>query len=148
MKRLVFKWSLIITAGLIGYFLLMKFLGLVHIIELRLLNGAIMFTGLWFLIKELKQKQGFNYFTGLLHGIVTGLSASVLFALYAFIYVEIINPDFMQSIKQNEIMGSYLNEFLVSMQIFIEGGASSFLFSYAVMQGNKISKLKPDDARY
>ncbi len=148
MKRLVLKWSLIITAGLIAYFLLMKFFGLVHIIELRLLNGAIMFTGVWFLIKELKKKPDFNYFTGLLHGIVTGLIASVMFALYAFIYVQFINPEFMLAIKENEIMGNYLNKFLVSMQIFIEGGASSFLFSYAVMQGSKISRLKPDDARY
>ncbi|MFW5762424.1 MAG: DUF4199 domain-containing protein, partial [Cyclobacteriaceae bacterium] len=125
MKRLVFKWSLIITAGLIAYFLLMKFFGLVHIIELRLLNGVIMFTGIWFLIKELKKKPDFNYFTGLLNGIVTGLIASVMFALYAFIYVQFINPEFMLAIKENEIMGNYLNKFLVSMQIFIEGGASS-----------------------
>lgn len=148
MKRLIFKWGLIIAASLVAYFLLMKFFGLIHIIELRLLNGAIMFGGLWFLVKELKQKEGFNYFTGLLHGIITGIIASVLFAIYAFVYVELINPEFMKAIRENEIMGIYLNEFLVSMQIFIEGSASSFLFSYAVMQGNKISRLKPDDARY
>lgn len=148
MKRLVIKWSLIITAGLIAFFLLMKYFGLIHNIELRLLNGVIMFVGLWFLVSDLKKKPNFNYFMGLLHGIITGLIASLLFASYSFIYLELINPDFMQSIIENEIMGIYLNEFLASMQIFIEGGASSFLFSYAVMQGHKISRLKPDDTRY
>jgi len=148
MKRLVFKWALIITAGLITYFLVMKFFGLVHIIELRLLNGLIMLGGLFMLMRDLKKYPDFNYFKGLLPGIGTGILASTLFAVFSFIYLQFINPEFMQSIRENELLGNYLNKYLVALQIFIEGSASSFLFSYAVMQREKISKLKPDDARY
>ncbi len=148
MKKIVFKWALIIVVGLMAYFFLMKSLGLVHIIELRLLNGLIMIGGLFMLMRDLKKYPDFNYFKGLLHGIGTGILASTFFAIFSYIYLQFINPEFMQSIKENEILGSYLNKYLVALQIFIEGGASSFLFSYAVMQRAKISKLKPDDARY
>lgn len=129
------KWGLITFLGLGAYFLIMKAFGLTHIIELRVLNAAIMFTGLWFSIKEYRRNEPeFSYFSGLGIGLLTAFIASSTFTIFGILYLEVINPSFMQELKQNEPLGFYLNPYLAAFQIFIEGTASGFSISYAIMQ--------------
>ncbi|MEQ8358137.1 MAG: DUF4199 domain-containing protein [Cytophagales bacterium] len=129
------KWGLITFLGLGAYFLLMKALGLTHVIELRVLNAAIMFTGLWFSIKDYRRNDsGFDYFSGLGVGLLTAFIASTTFTVFGILYLEVINPSFMTELKQSEPLGFYLNPYLATFQIFIEGTASGFSISYAIMQ--------------
>ncbi len=135
LERVGLKWGLITFLGLGAFFLTMKTLGLTHIIELRVLNAAIMFGGLWFSIKEYRRLDvDFNYFKGLGIGVLTALIASSIFTAFGILYLEVINPSFMQELKANEPLGFYLNPYLATFQIFIEGTASGFSISYAVMQ--------------
>ncbi|QNL23128.1 DUF4199 domain-containing protein [Hyphobacterium sp. CCMP332] len=129
------KWGIITFLGLGAYFLIMKAFGLTYIIELRVLNAAIMFTGLWFSIKDYKRNNsGFDYFSGLGVGLLTAFIASTIFAVFGILYLEVINPSFMTELKQSEPLGFYLNPYLATFQIFIEGTASGFSISYAIMQ--------------
>jgi hypothetical protein len=114
------------------YFLAMKLLGLVHMIEFRLLNGVIMFFGCFSAVKMSKNNlKDFDFLKGYGAGLLTALIASTLFALFGFIYLQFINPSFIQEIKSNELLGIYQNKYIASAQIFIEGAASGFLFTHA-----------------
>jgi hypothetical protein len=114
------------------YFLIMKILGLVHLIEFRLLNAVIMFFGCYSAVKMSKNHlQNFDFLKGYGAGLLTALTASTLFTAFGLIYLNFINPSFITEIKQNEILGVYQNKFIASAQIFIEGTASGFLFTHA-----------------
>jgi len=125
------------------YFLIAKFSGIIHIFELRLLNAAIMFGGVYLAIRNAKGKvDEFNYFKGLGTGLLTAIVASALFALFGFLYLQFINPDFLNSIRENEPFGIYINKYGACIQIFVEGTASGCLLSYASMQRLKDSRLR------
>ncbi len=134
-ERSGIKWGAITFLGLGVYFLLMNALGLIHVLELRMLNALIMFGGCFAAIRQYKNFEGeANYFEGLLVGILTAFIASTIFTLFGFFYLEIINPSFMTELIEKEPLGAYLNPYLASFQIFIEGTASGFSISYAIMQ--------------
>lgn len=135
MEKTSLKWGLRAFLGLSAYFLFMKFIGLIHIPELRILNAGILFTCVFLAIKESKQKlTDFNYFKGIASGVSTAFIASTLFAVFGFGYLTFINPDFIESIRDNELFGIYMNKYGASFQIFIEGSASGCLMSYSAMQ--------------
>ncbi len=114
------------------YFLLMKILGLVHVIEFRLLNAVIMFFGCYAAVKMSKKYlDNFDFLKGYGAGLLTALVASTLFTAFGIIYLNFIDPSFILEIKRNEILGVYQNKFIATAQIFIEGTASGFLFTHA-----------------
>lgn len=134
-EKLAVKWGLIIFAMLLGYFFIMKQFDLIHNIELRLLNGVFMFIGLYLGIKEAKKRlDEFSYFKGIGMGLLTALIASFLFAAFGFLYLTVLDPDFIIEIKNNEPFGQYINVYGASLQIFFEGAASGCGLTYAVMQ--------------
>lgn len=63
---------------------------------------------------------------GLGQGVLTGIIASILFAIFVFIYTNLLDPEFMQSIIENEPFGSYLNPYIAAVAVAIEGIASRF----------------------
>ena len=54
-NRIPEKYGLQIAAGLIVFFLIMKFLGLGHMTELRLLNLVILTAGIYLALKKFKE---------------------------------------------------------------------------------------------
>ena len=129
------RWGLITLLLLCAYFLIMKFLGLVHSTELRVVNAVIMFYGVFSAVKISKTKlEEFNYFKGFGVGALTALIASGLFAVFGLVYLIWIDPSFMSSIKMNEPLGIFMNRYSAALQIFIEGSASGILCSYASLQ--------------
>ncbi|HBH24901.1 MAG TPA: hypothetical protein DDY13_15960 [Cytophagales bacterium] len=126
------RWGLIVFALLGLYFMLMKMLGLIHVIELRLLNGVIMFYGCFSAVKTARKNLAdFNFFKGMGTGMLTALISSGLFTVFGFIFLTFIEPSFMTEIKNNEALGIYQNKFIATAQIFVEGTASGFFFSQA-----------------
>jgi len=76
---------------------------------------------------------GINYFDGLGLGIKTTLVSVLPFALFIFIYL-MIDGAFMETIRQKEMFGSYLNPFLLSFLIAFEGSLSGFFIAFVLMQ--------------
>ena len=114
------------------YFLVVKMLGLVHMIEFRLLNAVIMFFGCYSAVKLSKMHlENFDFLKGYGAGLLTALIASFLFAVFGFLYLQFIDPSFILEVKDKEILGIYQNKYIASAQIFIEGAASGFLFTHA-----------------
>jgi hypothetical protein len=131
-------WGLVTFVLLSIFFLLMKLLGFVQILELRFFNAFIMFFGCFMAIKTARNNlKNFSYFKGLASGALNGLLASLIFIIFGFIYVSFIDPDFRHVIRMDEPLGLHFNIYLALFQIFMEGVGSGFLFSFIIMQWMK-----------
>lgn len=145
-ERIGLRLGLITVLLLSLYFLLLKFLGLIHVIEFRLFNGVIMFYGCFSAVKTARYKlPDFNFIKGYGSGLLTALIASSIFSLFGLLYLEIVDPTFIDEIRANEILGIYQNKYIASAQIFIEGTASGFLFTHGAVMWFK--KSQSDDMK-
>lgn len=133
-NRLPENYGLKTAAGLIAYFLIMKFIGLGHHVELRLLNLFILVAGIFFALKKFKETHGqhINYFRALVTGVATGAIASLAFAGFLFTYM-ILDKSMMQAIVENEPMGRYLNPYMASFIVLLEGVFSGLLVTFILI---------------
>jgi hypothetical protein len=70
-------------------------------------------------------------------GLVAAASSSLVFAILVFIYLQFINPEFLEAIIEKEPFGLYLNPFKIAFIIIIEGFGSGFLLTFGMMQWYK-----------
>ena len=73
-----------------------------------------------------------NYFRGMVVGVATGAIASVVFALFLFIYMKLDNS-LLVSIQENEPMGHYLNEYMSAFIVALEGLFSGMLVTFVLI---------------
>lgn len=137
------SYGLKIAGGLIAYFLVMKFAGLINVVELRLLNLFILVAGIYMALKRFQHTHGehINYFRALITGVATGAIASAVFAAFLFIYVSFLDQAFMQHIVENEPMGRFLNPYIASFIVALEGVFSGLLVTFVL-----INYLNTDEA--
>lgn len=135
LDKYTLKYSLLTVAALIGFFFLMKAVGLVHNFNLRMLNALIMGTGVYLCLRNLKRREKghLDYLTGYGIGAIMSLIVAVLFAAFVGLYIN-IDTAFMEAIKEKEPMGIYLNRFAVVIVIFIEAMSSGVIFTFSFMQ--------------
>ncbi len=146
-KRIDFYYGLLIAAGLITFFLVMKFTGLVHVVELRVLNLFIMAAGIYQVMKRFSQtdlNQQFNYIKAFFLGVSTSIFASVLFAHFLFIYVSFIDRALMQSIIEQEPMGRYLNPYVASFIVAVEGVLSGILVTFILINSRSANEIEDE----
>jgi hypothetical protein len=133
-NRIPENYGLRIAAGLIVYFVIMKIVGLSHHVELRLMNLVILTAGIYLALKKFKltHTDHLNYFRGLIMGVATGGVASLVFGVFLFIYMK-LDADMMQSIMENEPMGRYLNPYMASFIVVLEGFFSGLLVTFVLL---------------
>lgn len=133
-NRIPESYGLRIAAGLIGFFLIMKLLGLSHHVELRLLNLFILVGGVYMALKKFKESHSdrLNYFRGLVTGVATASVGSLVFALFLFLYMQ-SDTSLMQSIIENEPMGRYMNPYIASFIVALEGVFSGLLVTFILI---------------
>ena len=133
-NRISENYGLRIAAGLIVFFLVMQMIGLGHHVELRLVNLVILSLGIFAALKKFKSTHTdhLNYFRGLIMGVATGGIGSLIFGLFLFIYMKVDNS-FMQSIIDNEPMGRYLNAYMSSFIVVLEGFFSGLLVTFVIL---------------
>lgn len=138
--RLAIRYGLLTTLGLIAYFLIMKLIGLVHIVELRVFNVMILSYGVWMALKVYIKQTGDEvvYLRTLALGVFTSLAAVLPFAIFIFLYMS-WDTEFMQMVIENEWFGRYMNPYIVSFLIFFEGTISGFFIAFTLMQYMKKS---------
>lgn len=124
-------YGTITTLGLIVYFFIMYAAGAIHIIELRILNVVILLAGIYFAHKQFKRTHNgrLDYFKGLTIGTATSAIAAATFSLFLFIYLS-LDKNLMTSIAENEPLGYYLDPYICSYVVFLEGLFSGFAMSY------------------
>jgi len=143
-NRIPQNYGIKIAGGLIAYFLIMNFIGLGHHVELRLLNLAIQTAGVYFALKKFKETHGenLNYFRALITGVATAAIGSGIFALFMFVYMQ-LDASLMRSVIENEPMGRYLNAYMASFIVALEGVFSGLLVTFVVInyvQTDEVSK--------
>jgi hypothetical protein len=133
-KRIPENYGLKIGAGLIAFFLLMKVTGLVHHYELRFLNVFIQVGGIYYALKKFKETHGqhINYFRALVTGVSAGAIASIIFAIFLFAYL-MMDQSLMLDIIEKEPMGRYLNPYIASFMVALEGIFSGLLFTFILI---------------
>ncbi|MEK6482254.1 DUF4199 domain-containing protein [Catalinimonas sp. 4WD22] len=142
-ERIGVRYGLLMTLALVGYFLIMKAINLEQNLELRIFNLIILSSFVLMAIDKYKKMKGVHltYLKGVGLGLLTSVVGVFTFASLVLLYVTVIDPAFMEVIQQNEPFGSYLNPLLVSIAILIEGTASGFIASFAIMQYYKVSHM-------
>ena len=134
-NRIPENYGLKIAAGLIVYFIIMKFLGLLHVVELRMLNLVILVGGVFFALRKFKRthEDHLNYFRGLVTGVATSAIGSIGFAAFFFVYVSFIDKELMQFIIENEPMGRFLNPYISAFIVALEGAFSGLLVTFILI---------------
>lgn len=133
-RRISENYGLKVAAGLISFFLLMKVIGLGHHPELRLLNLFILSAGIFFGLKKFKEthEDHLNYFRALITGVSIGAIGSFIFAIFLFAWMK-LDDAMMQAIIQEEQMGRYLNAYIASFVVALEGLFSGLLVTFVLI---------------
>lgn len=132
--RISENYGLKIGGGLIAYFGVMYVIGLGNHVELRLLNLVILAAGVYFGLKKFKETHGrhINYFRALATGVSISTIGSFLFAAFLFVFMK-SNEGFMNWIIENEKMGRYLNPYMASFIVLLEGVFSGLLVTFVLL---------------
>lgn len=133
-NRIPESYGVRIGVGLTVYFLVMHLTGLSHHVELRLLNLLILVAGVYFALKKFKETHGaqLNYFRALITGVATGAIGSLIFAMFLFTYMK-LDSALMESIVKNEPMGRFLNPYIASFIVALEGLFSGLLVTFILI---------------
>ena len=85
-------------------------------------------------LKKFKQshEDRINYFRGLVTGVATAAVGSLVFAFFLFVYMQ-VDSDLMQSIIENEPMGRYMNPYIASFIVALEGVFSGLLVTFILI---------------
>jgi hypothetical protein len=124
-------YGTLIFLGLSAYFFLMYAIGLVHVTELRFLNVFIMLAGVYCAVKQYRRTHGgvISYFRTLMVGTGAGAIGASTFAVFIFLFLQ-FEGNLMDAIRANEAVGRYLNPYIASFTVLIEGIISGFGLSY------------------
>jgi hypothetical protein len=132
--RIPESYGLRIGVGLIVYFVVMHLVGLSHHVELRLVNLLILIAGVFLALRRFKETHNahLNYFRALVTGVSTAAIGSLIFAVFLFAYMK-LDSSLMESIVANEPMGRYLNPYIASFIVALEGLFSGLLVTFILI---------------
>lgn len=139
MEKIGLKYGLLTAGGLVAYFLLMKLVGLVHIIELRFLNGIIMAIGVSMAIRAYKYKVHgkIGYFSGLGVGTLTAIVATTLFAALMLLYIKVAGESLVEVLSAERYFGDRVQStpgVVVFSVLMLEGVISGVMIAFIAMQ--------------
>jgi hypothetical protein len=129
----VYKVAALTASGMILFFLLMKLIGLVTVVELRFFNFFIMFIGVRYKLLEARRSNNgkLEYLQGMLTGFLTSLFTAIFFAVFLFIYLS-IDSQFMNYIKVTQPFGTYISAASAALITVIEGVAGGAIITFAL----------------
>lgn len=140
MEKIGLKYGLLTAAALVAYFLLMKLIGLTHVVELRFLNGIIMAVGVVLAIRAYKKvsKNEFGYFKGIGTGMITAVVGTLLFAIFIIIYANMGGgQQLIEMLSAKRYFGERVEStpgIVIFMVLVLEGFISGFMISFIAMQ--------------
>ncbi len=123
--------------GFLLYFLIMRSVGLYTELNLRVLNIVIHSVFIYLAIRSYylshPEKKSINYVKGALAGIRPGAIGVILFGLFQLVYLH-FDDILMQSLQENDMVGTHLNPFTASGVVLFEGLAVTIVLSYIFMR--------------
>lgn len=121
-----------VTLGLILFFMVCYWTGLVHVRELRLLNLPIMIGGIYYALQQYKKVYGgINYFKAMTLGTYIGGIAALTFSTFLFIVFKLDHSFYVQVVKEGP-MGEYMNVYIATSAVALEGVFSGMMATYLI----------------
>ncbi|MCE9539062.1 MAG: hypothetical protein K8R85_07580 [Bacteroidetes bacterium] len=136
-EKIGIKVGFVTFLSLVAYFMIMKFLGLSHVLELRFFNIVILAIGISYGIKKIKRtlQESDFYLKGWAGGMFVSVVSTVLFALFMSLYLSYFDESLMQHIRETTTLGfTVASGFNVFFAVFMEGMASAVVITLAAMQ--------------
>lgn len=136
-EKIGFKVGFITFLSLVAYFMIMKFLGLSHVLELRFFNFLILTFGICYGINKYKNDahESEFYMKGWAQGIFISVVSLVLFALFMSIYLSYFDDSLMQHIRETTTMGFNATTGMhVFFAVLMEGMAAAVVITLGAMQ--------------
>lgn len=138
MKKIILpiRFGLVTSAILIAYFLVLAMFGLQTNPVFSFLNAGITTFGIYEAIRVFKLEQGnqFNYANGFSTGLVTGVTATIVFTFFFLSYSTEINQDFLPQLLSYLKGGFDINNGLVAFIVAIMGLVTTLVATFTVMQ--------------
>lgn len=138
MKKIILpvRFGLVTSAVLIAYFLVLAMFGSHTNPVFSFLNAGITTFGIYEAIRVYKLEQGiqFNYANGFTAGLVTGITATLVFTGFFLFYSTEINQDFLPELLSSLHGGFDINNGLVSFIVAIMGLVTTLVATLTVMQ--------------
>lgn len=130
------RYGIYASVAMILYFIIMLMTDLAQYPEVRLSSHIFIIIATVLAIGAYKSRRGtadLPYLPGLSLGFVVGLTASILYAGFIFIYANFISLDFLQELENQDYYGSKLSPFMLFAAIVILGIAVGSMTSYILM---------------
>lgn len=133
-KRIPEIYGTFIAGGLVLYFFIAYLFNFLHVIELRALNLLIMGAGVYYSLKQFHRthRGELDYFRALAIGVSSAFIGTSTFVLFLFLYLK-VDTALMQSIIENEPMGPYLNAYIATFAVWVEGIFSGFIMTFILI---------------
>ena len=130
------RYGLATSGSLIAYFLILSLFGLHTNIFYSLANGVFMGFGIYEAIKayKLSEGAGFNYGKGFAAGLVTGVTATLVFTLFFAFYSTEISLDFLPNLATVFFDDFRDFEGIVFLTVAIMGIATTVVLTLSCMQ--------------
>lgn len=134
-EKIGLRYGIYAAVAYILFFILMQVVGLAHFYWLRALNYLFLFAAVFMSIREYKNthKSTFAYLNGIGVGVIASVISCLIFAVFLCVYLGAINPDFMVAIKEKEMFGEYLNPYIASAAVLLEGSFSGITTAFILM---------------
>jgi hypothetical protein len=134
-EKIIIKNAILILLMIGGFFFLCKAFGLEENPFLRFLNLVFVLVGIREAVKTnvFKNKEtSYAQNAGVAFG--TSILGVLLSTIGVVIYIEFINPDFLEAMNNSFLIGGNLSIYELAFTLVIEGLASSVVGSLIVMQ--------------
>lgn len=133
--RAIYRVSVLAVLTLIGFFMLLRLIGWVHIVELRFFNLIILAIAIRRILNDerIEGKNRLEFLSGLMHGTFASMLIALGFTSFVFFYLSYIDTGLMAHIQATQPFGHYLNPLSSSLIVLIEGVASGIIISFAML---------------
>lgn len=130
------SYGIFTALALIAYFLLMKLFGLETQFWLRVFNVFIVGGAIYMLLNRRirRDHDAVGYFGGLGLGIRMTVTAVVLFVIFLAIYVNFLDPHFLEVLQESKMWGTDVSLDLAMVGILVEGIVSGMVITFILMQ--------------
>ncbi|MBB6610099.1 DUF4199 domain-containing protein [Pontibacter sp. Tf4] len=139
MEKLSLKYGVLTALGLIGYFLLMRLIGLSHILELRFFNAIVLAIGIVLVLRAYKRMMHghIGYLKGLATAFLTSLVATLLFSVFMLVYIKGFDDSLLRVISEDQMLGERIATtpgIVIFMVLMMEGVISGAMIGFIAMQ--------------
>ncbi|RIJ41818.1 DUF4199 domain-containing protein [Pontibacter oryzae] len=135
-QNIAVKYGLLVGLAHIAYFLLMRLLSLINIVELSYLSGLFLVAGIVMAISKFKRIKGgvINYFEGLGIGVVTAFVSSLMLALFLVLFVTLFDDTFVDSLSASALFPEGLSILTMFWITVAHGTWPGFFIAFIAMQ--------------